>query len=402
MLSKYVHELLYRYECVIIPEFGGILTKTESAKIDPETHTFYPPSKRLGFNSQLTENDGLLANHIASVDKIPYETALNYIKFEVEEWKSKLQKQDLNLENIGVFTLNAEGKILFEPDPNSNFLTAAFGLSTVDSHTVTRSGETEEESVYYTMSDIISEDEIAVNTTVRREISSFHKYAAAIIILLAIVGAFAIQILNLNKQEDQVAILKKDEEAKINKIIQEATFEITNKLPDITIKVRNEDGVIEYNDVLPDSVMQNNINKSRVKIKQERIDKALAQKKIKTDINAESEDTSLKVEIEENAVLSNETPIDYQEKQVASSETSTNKVENAKYHIIAGAFRETANAIKKVNQLKAKGFDAHIVGTNKWQLTQVAFASYTTKEEAQKVLNTIKSNEAKDAWLLVK
>ncbi|MCK5537667.1 MAG: hypothetical protein KAI79_12630, partial [Bacteroidales bacterium] len=63
MLSKYIRDLLYRYECVIIPEFGGLLTKTISTKIDEETNTFYPPTKQLGFNSQLIENDGLLANH---------------------------------------------------------------------------------------------------------------------------------------------------------------------------------------------------------------------------------------------------------------------------------------------------------------------------------------------------
>ncbi len=408
MLSKYIHELLYRYECVIIPEFGGILTKTTSATIDPETHTFYPPSKRLGFNSQLVENDGLLAHHIASVDKVPYETALNFIKFEVTEWKTKLENQDLSLENIGTFSLNSEGKILFEPDPNSNFLTDSFGLQSLETHTVTRNGEMEEVHPFDTLSDTVAENEIAVNTAVRREIAPFYKYAAAIIILLAIIGAFAIQILDLNKKDLQVASLKKDNDAEINRIIQEATFEINSRLPDITIKVKNEDDIIDDNDsIIENNDMQNIVNTSRVQIKQDRINEILAKKKEETttveaqatqtkDVTKPKTDTNTKVETTPvNAITKTE-------KTAPTSDYNSSSNTNLKYHIIAGAFRDVANASKKVNQLKAKGYDAHIVGVNKWQLTQVAFSSFATKAAAQQALQSIKKKEAKDAWLLVK
>lgn len=388
MLSKYIHELLYRYECVIIPEFGGILTKTESAKIDPETQVFYPPSKRLGFNSQLVENDGLLANHIASIDKTPYETALNYIKFEVKEWKDKLKKQDLSLENIGVFSLNSEGVILFEPDTNSNFLTDAFGLSAIGSHTITRNEEFEEEVIFDSISDHVAEKDIAVNTTVQRSLSPFYKYAAAIIILLAILGAFAIQILDLNKKGTQVALLQEGQDNEMNKIIQEATFEINNRLPDITIKVKNEDDILDENMDVSDNDIQTAPTKPRVQIKKERIDQALA--------NSTTTDTEEKTSIEpktDTTLTTNTTQID---DPVAVLDNEY------KFHIIAGAFREPSNAEKKVRQLKSKGFNATIVGINKWNLTQVAFGSYATKEEAQAALQTIKRNEAKDAWLLIR
>ena len=73
-----------------------------------------------------------------------------------------------------------------------------------------------------------------------------------------------------------------------------------------------------------------------------------------------------------------------------------------KYYIIAGAFRSEENALKKVNQLKDKGFEASIVGKNKWNLTQVAFQSFSSLENANKILSKIKNDIAKDAWLLVK
>ena len=44
-LETYISDLLYRYECVTIPEFGAFLTQRASATIDDATNTFYPPKK---------------------------------------------------------------------------------------------------------------------------------------------------------------------------------------------------------------------------------------------------------------------------------------------------------------------------------------------------------------------
>ena len=71
------------------------------------------------------------------------------------------------------------------------------------------------------------------------------------------------------------------------------------------------------------------------------------------------------------------------------------------YHVIAGAFQIEANATKRVNQLKAKGFDAIILGKNKWGLTQVAYASYYKKTDAYKTLASVRKTDSEDAWLLV-
>ena len=71
------------------------------------------------------------------------------------------------------------------------------------------------------------------------------------------------------------------------------------------------------------------------------------------------------------------------------------------FHVVAGAFREPANADKKLHQLKAKGFDDAIIGKNKWQLTQVVFGSYTTRNEAVVALRKVRATEDTAAWLLV-
>ena len=412
MLYKYISDLLYRYECVIIPEFGGLLTKTISTKIDKETNTFFPPTKQLGFNSQLVENDGLLANHIASVDKVPYETAVNFIKFEVSELKKKLESQDVRLDNIGVFALNTEGKIIFEPDSDSNFLTDTFGLSSIVAPNVSREDYLEEEVVFGSISDVVSAEEIAVNhETLKRGISPFFKYAATLALLVTLIAVFSKQILKNNKLGETIAELEADQNTKINQRIQEATFEISNKLPDITIKVKNEQEIVanteallenneEYNDEnLSDNTNADENSREIIVLKQDRIDQALVNQ---ADKETENSETTL----EKNSKPTNST-IDPQVSDdntlVANKarETVSNTL-TKRYHIIAGAFREPANADKKVRQLKAKGYAAQKVGINKWQLTQVAFSSYTTKQEAQKALNKIRNTEAKDAWMLIK
>jgi len=75
--------------------------------------------------------------------------------------------------------------------------------------------------------------------------------------------------------------------------------------------------------------------------------------------------------------------------------------ETFNYHIIAGAFREPENAEKKLQELLEKGYDAKILGVNKWDLTQVSFNSFNSENEAINSLNDIHKTESKDAWLLI-
>uniref|UniRef100_UPI0035C851DC SPOR domain-containing protein n=1 Tax=Aurantibacter sp. TaxID=2807103 RepID=UPI0035C851DC len=72
------------------------------------------------------------------------------------------------------------------------------------------------------------------------------------------------------------------------------------------------------------------------------------------------------------------------------------------YHIIAGAFRIEKNCDKKIKQLKVDGFNARKIGVNKYGLHQVAYQSFTDRQEALDALKTIKHDQNSSAWLLVK
>ena len=106
VLETYIRDLMLRYDCVIVPDFGGFITNRISATIDQKSHTFYPPTKQLGFNHHLTHNDGLLANYIATEENISFEQATHKIVETVIRWNQNVKTNTLLLDKIGAFHLN--------------------------------------------------------------------------------------------------------------------------------------------------------------------------------------------------------------------------------------------------------------------------------------------------------
>jgi len=295
-VANYIHDLLYRHDCVIVPNFGGFITNTIGAKIHEATHTFYPPSKQVSFNTHLKHNDGLLVNYIAKAENVSFDKASEKVANTVLNWRKDIQSNTLVLDNVGQFILNEKSQFVFEPSQNTNFLASAFGLSPYNSATIERYQQK-----------VVP----LAPAGSRSKVSVLVKYAAtaAIVLTLGTVGWNGYQN---NLQQQEIAKEQKELENKI----QNATFVISNPLPTINLNVTKE--------------------------------------------------------------------------------------EAKPYHVIAGSFQFVENAEKKVNQLKAKGFNAVILGKNKWGLTQVAYESFTDKFEAFKNLATIRKSDSKDAWVLIR
>ena len=138
-MEQHIAQLLYRYQCVTVPGFGAFLTEIQPAQLLESTNTFYPPKKVVSFNAHLTNNDGLLANHISQMEKIGYEVAVQNISKEVSLWKNALlNHQNVVLNSIGTLHLNISGTLTFEATTQVNFHTSSFGLNTFVSPTVKR------------------------------------------------------------------------------------------------------------------------------------------------------------------------------------------------------------------------------------------------------------------------
>ena len=128
-LQKYIKELLYRHECVTVPNFGAFLTRTINVVIKPDSGLFSPPRKEVNFNYLLKSNDGILAHYMAEKENVSYEQALRKIEKEVIIWKQRLHTQHLDFAGIGEMRLNQQKKISFSPFGAINFELNSFGLS---------------------------------------------------------------------------------------------------------------------------------------------------------------------------------------------------------------------------------------------------------------------------------
>ncbi|MEO1030093.1 MAG: SPOR domain-containing protein [Bacteroidota bacterium] len=234
-LETYISDLLYRYDCVTVPHFGAFLTNRVSAKVHETTHTFYPPKKVLSFNEQLQNNDGLLANYIAEIEKIPYAAANAKISKQVKAIKSYLiEGETIQLEHIGELILNREGKIVFNPSSHINYLTDAFGLSHFTSSTVKR--ETYKEEV-----EAIEAAAPIAFTPERRSNTNWLKYAAAAVIVLGLGTYFGFNYYS-NTIENHNELAQEEANAQLDAKVQEATFVISNPLPAATLSLEKQTG----------------------------------------------------------------------------------------------------------------------------------------------------------------
>ncbi len=230
-LANYISDLLYRYECVIVPEFGGFVTNNKSARIEKDNNTLHPPYKQITFNSHLTNNDGLLANYIASADKIPYESALNFIQFEIEAWLDKIKDQDIYLETLGSFSM-VDNKLHFQPQKKLNYLTSSFGLTNVVIPEIKR-------EVYKKEVEKLEEKAPILITPERRKAPNYLKYAAIFVLGLSAIGIGG--KLYKNHQNKQQIVVAKEQQKRIDQKIENATFVISKPLPTLNLVINTVD-----------------------------------------------------------------------------------------------------------------------------------------------------------------
>ncbi|SEC40258.1 Sporulation related domain-containing protein [Tenacibaculum sp. MAR_2009_124] len=220
-LADYINDLLYRYDCVIVPNFGGFVTNKIGAKVDESANAIYPPKKQVTFNAYLQHNDGLLANYIASTEKVSFEKATEKIAQEVDTWKNQLETGTITVAKVGTLTRNEERKLVFEPNTSTNFLIDSFGLA--------QAGATSVEREEAQVAEVVVLDEKKEGKVIPLVL----KRAAAAAVVVGIIYAGWNGVQNHNEQQEFLANQQKE--------IQSATFVIDSPLPTIDLKVSKEE-----------------------------------------------------------------------------------------------------------------------------------------------------------------
>lgn len=112
-----VETLLFEHDCVVIPQFGGFVLQRQSAQLQGEV--LLPPRTLVGFNRQLTHDDGLLVSVYAQRQRLPYLQAKKAVADIVVQMLTTLQADGmLCLGRLGEMRI-ADNLCIFTPAAGS-------------------------------------------------------------------------------------------------------------------------------------------------------------------------------------------------------------------------------------------------------------------------------------------
>ena len=227
-LSKAINSLLYTNDCVTVPGFGSFIVNKFSSVYDEKNGKFYPPSRRVSFNSKIKNNDGLLANFISNEDGIDFSVAVKNIHNEVINWKKKLNKEPLVLNNIGELSYNSDENIVFSPDLDSNHFLGSFGLPSIYYKKQPDLVSTYNESTLKKYNDL------KVNSSNPR-VPDFVKYAAALVIIISTTFFLSKEYEEYNIQNQ--LILEQENRQKTIQRVESAVFDF-GSIPAIELEIK--------------------------------------------------------------------------------------------------------------------------------------------------------------------
>ena len=226
-LSKAINSLLYTNDCVTIPGFGSFIVNKFSSLYDEKNGKFYPPSRRVSFNSKIKNNDGLLANFISNKQRISYELALKNVHKEIVIWKKKLNNEPLILDNIGELSYNSDENIIFSPDLDSNHFLGSFGLPSLYYKRQPDFVST------YNKSTLKKYNDLSLNSEKSR-VPDFVKYAAALVIIIMTTVFVSSEYEDYNLKNQ--LILEQENRQKTIKKVESAVFDF-GSIPAIELEI---------------------------------------------------------------------------------------------------------------------------------------------------------------------
>lgn len=339
-VDKYISELLYDYDCVIVPNFGGFVSNYAPAKIHPVQHTFTPPSKSIVFNKNLKHNDGLLANQVAAGLKTDYTDALKHIDLFVKHTHSQLKEgKKVKIEEVGTLYWDVERNIQFEPS-TKNYLLEAFGLVQFQSPAIKR-------------------------------------------------DALGKRILEKQLKDREPAALP-DRKKKIRRLVA-----LTIAVPLIAAMIW-----IPYKNNFFENTHKADLNPFRSKdAAKQMVNEVPAQPSA-----ALVTDSAVSPPVTEaNTVLqpSSETTVTEVKADSTAVAVHHNQAVHAPFHVVAGCFQIEANAVKYIDILQQQQINASIIGQNEKGLYVVSCGDFTTRQEATAKLNELRSQN-QSVWLYKK
>lgn len=333
-----VYQLLKENDCVIIPNFGGFVANYFEAKIDFPTQEFYPPHKKIAFNQDLRNNDGLLINHISNTSNTDWSNAEETVKRFVEDLYQQLKdSKTIDFGELGKFALN-NGTLVFTPNKNLNLDDSSFGLKGFNFPMI----GTARGAIQIQKTKELSKTKSAKTNKKKRTIKPvvFFTTAAAVIAGLLFVAVQFEWIRIENNPVQQTA----------------------NIAPVELVDSSNTD-VSETTD--------NNVNVEDA-VEVEVLDETVTTDEVEEVPIVEPEDVTVEEEIVETVV------------EVAPV------TQDLPIHVIGGSFGDRSNAVSYQNELIAMGYNSQILPTSNGMF-RVSVKSFAENADAVSELNSLRN-----------
>ncbi len=338
-IAEYIGRLLFSYDCVILPDFGGFIANYKPAGFKPDSHVFSPPAKTIVFNSSLNSNDGLLVNYISQTENLNYTDArieiatfVNFVKTDLDNNKTVV------FDGIGTFTTQSE-KIVFTPDNTINRLIEAFGLPILQMPI----DFNESSNPIFTLPSSIK------GNIVRK-----------VLVAIPVILVLALLPLKMSKLPLATSTSSFYSQSRSNQDL----LNNPTSLSDVIDKLTETKNALYY---------------SEPKIKN-----------TVTNIAAKTDTIIISKELGENNNIKT-----IEKNNIQVSEPKQNK----KYFIIAGSFVEMSRVNVFTQELKNKNFSPELVSRD--GKLRVAVGSFETSDEANKALNIFRNQHSEyPVWLL--
>ena len=180
-LDNVLFDLLVHHNCVVIPEFGGFISKRISSRIDYQKGIVHPPSKHLLFNRFLNVDDGLLITSFAQASQEDYDTVKKRLTDFVTELDQRLSNgEEVSFKYIGRLKRTDSGHYSFKQDHSVNLLADAYGLKDLD---FVSNEQIKEDSEQQSELQGQLEEPLEINKLKKTRRRTLLKYAAAACIL---------------------------------------------------------------------------------------------------------------------------------------------------------------------------------------------------------------------------
>ncbi|MBP5477836.1 MAG: hypothetical protein J6Y15_00535 [Bacteroidaceae bacterium] len=375
-LSKHIEILLLDHDCVIVPGLGGFIANQAPARIDDnDSHNMLPPYRTIGFNRELSVNDGLLVQSYMQAYDAAYPEALLQMEKDINKMLVQLDTiGNYTLDGIGTLSKNIDGSLAFTAFEAGILTPSLYGLYSIVVKTLEEAKKEKEirESLNkISLLPIQTENDLSGSTETRQD--------------------------NTTTEQPATAEVKQDkEEKKHDKYIKRIVsfrpnwkeFSVASAVA-VVMFFLFQFPSLKSGDELNDTVVASTIylgNPSEMGAAPTKSEKSVVTKP-----------ASYK-SIADKIVENNKTTI---KNKVVETQPTIEKInENPKFVIVLASCVSKKNATLYIESFEKEGFkEARFV---EGKINRVHYSGYSTYTEATNALNKLQSESElfKDAWIL--